>query len=465
MITIKDKTYRNLQEQVLKNQADIRDYLQTSEILGRFGIAVVGSVLTESELPNPSEFRGEYGDAYTVGLSAPYDYYVFTRPNSALGEVDDRWLNIGSFPLPGPQGPVGPIGMTGPKGESTEWFYSISRETPDADEGNVGDYFLTYKGKVFYKGTSGWVDTTISLMGPQGPIGATGATGPTGPQGIQGPQGPRGYAGSVATIRGILNSVSDLPQPTVLQNLNVAYLVGSMVPYSLYVQVGDTPELAMWYNVGVLSIEGEYVEKQDVIDSVQLYRASDNNPLIEASEDASASTIVMRDADGCIRGSSECEDSDVLVNRALLEDVIANLPAGGDPTYFGSLGVAEASENVSYLDITVPSNICTDIILQASIYGDPATTTRIITFGILDEEDVSIGTPLLLMADSNLQSLQVKYTRVRDDIYYLEYYGISTNVRVNSYLNIYDRKPTKVRITVGSGIPQGSRAEIFGGTK
>lgn len=465
MITINDKTYRNLQEQVLKNQADIRDYLQTSEILGRFGIAVVGSVLTEAELPNPSEFRGEYGDAYTVGLSAPYDYYVFTRPNSALGEVDDRWLNIGSFPLPGPVGPQGPMGPSGPKGESTEWFYSISRETPDADEGNVGDYFLTYKGKVFYKGTSGWVDTTISLMGPQGPIGATGATGATGPQGIPGPQGPRGYAGSVATIKGILNSVSDLPQPAVLQNLNVAYLVGTAVPYSLYVQVGDTPDLAMWYNVGILSIDGEYVEKQDVIDSVQLYRANDNNPLIEASEDASASTIVMRDADGCIRGSSECEDLDVLVNRGLLEDVIANLPTGGDPTFFGSLGVVEAPGGTSYVDVAVPSNICTDIIIQASIYGDPAATTRIITLMLVDEDDVGIGTPLLVLADGNLQTLQAKYTRVRDDIYYLEYYGQNTNLRFNTYLNIYDKKPAKIRVNVASGVPQGSRVEILGGTK
>ena len=82
------------------------------------------------------------------------------------------------------------------------------------------------------------------LPGPQGP---------QGPQGEQGPQGPQGIAGpttSVDKIYGIVASTSNLPDPVTLQDTSAAYLVGSASPYDLYVQVGATPETAVWTNMG-----------------------------------------------------------------------------------------------------------------------------------------------------------------------------------------------------------------------
>lgn len=44
MITYNNKELRNLQEQVLKNQDDIARILDTSELLNKLGINIVGSV-------------------------------------------------------------------------------------------------------------------------------------------------------------------------------------------------------------------------------------------------------------------------------------------------------------------------------------------------------------------------------------------------------------------------------------
>ena len=96
---------------------------------------------------------------------------------------------------PGEMGPVGPSGAQGLEGP----------QGPQGTEGAQG------------------------LQGPMGATGATGAkgdkgdTGDTGPQGIQGPQGPQGLqgiqgvqgsqgqAGASVTLKGSVNSVSELP--------------------------------------------------------------------------------------------------------------------------------------------------------------------------------------------------------------------------------------------------------------
>lgn len=253
MIIHDGKEYRNLQEQVLKNQADIKRYADTAEILGKFGIHVVGSVATSDQLPDPATYPGGYGDAYTVGDAAPYHYWIFTRPNSAIGELEDRWLDIGEFPIPGPEGPEGQRGERGFTGKSTRWHYSIRDRVPASNLGDDQDFFLNYYGDVFYKDTTGWINTGISLAGPQGPVGATGDPGTQGEQGIPGPPGPRGETGSFAQIIDILASVDQLPLPTQINNLHWAYLVGAAAPYSIYVQVGTSPQSAYWTNVGTLS--------------------------------------------------------------------------------------------------------------------------------------------------------------------------------------------------------------------
>lgn len=130
----------------------ILDHYETLEVLE----AAVTS-------PNP-------GDAYSVGESAPYDIYIYSKTSG--------WKNHG--PLQGakgdtgeqgPAGPAGPQGETGPAGP----------QGPEGPQGETGA-----QGEAGPQGEQG-------PQGIQGPAGETGATGPEGPQGPQGETGPAGY--------------------------------------------------------------------------------------------------------------------------------------------------------------------------------------------------------------------------------------------------------------------------------
>lgn len=84
MLTIDGVQYRNLEEQVKKNQDDINFIINEQATLNQFGIKVVGEVDTLSELPTVEQYKldntnWEYGDTYSVGPTAPHDLYVLTR--------------------------------------------------------------------------------------------------------------------------------------------------------------------------------------------------------------------------------------------------------------------------------------------------------------------------------------------------------------------------------------------------
>lgn len=221
MLTKDGKQYRNLEEQVLKNKSDIEFILEQEGVLNEFGIKVVGEGETIADLPDPSTYQGEYGDAYAIGASSPYTLYIWTRANGTHPSA--YWFNIGQFPLVGPQGPKGEDGAPGAQGPT----------------GATGP------------------------QGPQGPTGATGAQGPQGPQGpqgIQGPQGPQGAkgdAGEPFTIAGKLTSTSLLPDPSTVDR-NTAYLIPDASEpgtYDMYVITGT--DTLMWDNAGhVQSVEG-----------------------------------------------------------------------------------------------------------------------------------------------------------------------------------------------------------------
>lgn len=119
MITIDNVQYRNLEEQVQKNKDDIQYIIEEEGVLNQFGIKVVGEIPNISELPNPTTYQGNFGDAYAVGTGAPYTLYIYTRANGA--HPDNYWFNIGEFPapgtIPGPTGPQGPAGPQGIQGE------------------------------------------------------------------------------------------------------------------------------------------------------------------------------------------------------------------------------------------------------------------------------------------------------------------------------------------------------------
>lgn len=251
MITIDGVQYRNLEEQVKKNKDDIAFILEEEGVLNQFGIQVVDEVASSSDLPDPTTYEGEFGDAYAVGTTTPYELYIYTRANGE--HPTNYWFNIGEFPLPGPAGEQGPAGIKGDTGtRGSIWKNGTSAPTSTSGYLTDDKYLNTTNGDVYnYTGTT-W-QLVGSIKGPQGIQGPKGDTGPAGPKGIQGPIGPQGNPGQSFVIGGVVANEGQLPDPSTLED-NIAYLVGTQAPYDLYVQLHDSGE---WVNAGVLEgVEG-----------------------------------------------------------------------------------------------------------------------------------------------------------------------------------------------------------------
>ena len=105
MLKFGNREFRNLQEQVLKNMCDIQDIEQGATVLAAFGIKVVGQVNQASDLPAPTSYTGNLGDAFLVGTQAPYDYYIYAKAYD--GQEQAAFYNLGQFPKPGPKGDQG----------------------------------------------------------------------------------------------------------------------------------------------------------------------------------------------------------------------------------------------------------------------------------------------------------------------------------------------------------------------
>lgn len=260
MAMIKDDTvYRNIQEQVLKNKIDIENILMSQQVLGEFGIKIVGYVETVGQLPEAEEYAGEYGDAYAVGTATPYQYYVWTRPTSAITTA--HWFYIGVFPQPGPTGATGATGATGPQGPAGAGMITQPINPVGITGYQVGQSWLNNETGDLFVLTNGnpnyWVRTG-NLIGPQGPQGPQGLRGIQGPLGPQGPVGPQGPAGPGIVIIGQVESISALPDPTLIA-AGRAYLVGTDAPYELYVIVGEEQSQHQWLNVGLYN-DFTYIE-------------------------------------------------------------------------------------------------------------------------------------------------------------------------------------------------------------
>ena len=213
-ITIDNKTYRNLQEQVLyltKVVSEGTDIVKT----------IQGQVSGANDLPSPTSLAN--GTTYAVGTKAPFEYYV---------TINGKWVDIGQYPYPGPAGEDGENGnsifISNQKGltehstqidsttlynplnlpitagtliiggDSTPMVFSVTTKV-----GNILTVAYRYIlggtpgpiGPQGPKGDKGPVGPT-GPQGPTGPKGDTGLTGPAGPTGPQGPQGPKGDPGS-----------------------------------------------------------------------------------------------------------------------------------------------------------------------------------------------------------------------------------------------------------------------------
>ena len=219
-------TLYNLENQVLKNKEDIYTLQHASQILASFGIKIVGHVDDINNLPSVEWYKEhyptwDYGDAYTVGATSPYDFIILTRADAE--HAFDYWFNFGAI--------VGATGPQGPKGEKGE-------------KGDKGD-----KGDVGPKGNTG-------LQGPQG------AQGPQGPQGLQGVQGPAGFA---VKIVGYVADESHLPTASISEQGNGYLIRSSTANTSLLYIVLYNSDTKMWYwnNVGIVTSDGTYVTRAE----------------------------------------------------------------------------------------------------------------------------------------------------------------------------------------------------------
>lgn len=252
MITANGKEYRNLEEQVLKNQKDIQDFKDGNQTIAEFGITVVGILSDASQLP---EFGEAYGDAYLIGTATPYDMRVWTRD---VANNTAKWVDLGEFPLRGPKGERGPTGSvinygngapgTQPTREGDYYIDGISGYWYNSIKITEGQYVWS---KAFsMKGAKG----ERGEQGKQGAPGATGATGKTGPIGPQGIQGPRGEVGPAFNIQGTLASTDNLPTPTKeMQDKGYAYIIpdSTGAKHIWVIQGSDT---FMWVDVGTAGV-------------------------------------------------------------------------------------------------------------------------------------------------------------------------------------------------------------------
>ena len=287
------KTDRNLQEQVIYLTGKyeyLEKQLEEAKTLLGFDIRVIDVVDTWVEPIDEGNFQ--FGDTILVGPEGgPYTFYIYTR-----GNPDPYWLNFGRIGIVGPEGPQGEQGPQGEPGTSTRWYMGANPPTGEINEGDawlsLGQVAGRANGNV-YLFTNGEWTLYGNLQGPQGVQGLQGIQGVRGPTGERGEQGPQGDPGGFIKIWGIVPTVDDLLAPTVLQDLEVAYLVGEESPYTLYIQVGTTYETAFWMNMGSLNT-ATYVQSRGQF--VGMWDADTKLDKITTPTDRNQ--VYMKEADG-----------------------------------------------------------------------------------------------------------------------------------------------------------------------
>lgn len=274
---------RNLESQVQKNKTDIAAIIEGNIVLGELGIKVVGQGTTPEELPNAATYTGDYGDAYLIGSTEPYDFYIFTRPFE--GQTQPQWFNLGKFPLPGPKGDKGDKGDTGEQGPAGPGLLSGVVATTGLPQGGTnGQVFLDVSTGDLYRFTGlsgtmvGYWAKAGNIKGPAGPIGPKGEKGATGEKGEKGDTGPQGATGFAIVFKALVDSVNALPDPTTTPR-NWGYLVGmTLAGAKPYIIIDDAADRPQWVAVGftgassVITDDGAYVAEFDISELVDEQR-------------------------------------------------------------------------------------------------------------------------------------------------------------------------------------------------
>ena len=342
MITFNGKEFRNLVEQVLKNQKDIESINDINRSLADYGIKIIGFYETiedaKEDLGDP--YEGPYGNAVGIGSGAPYDFYIWTRANN-LSEVD-YWQDVGTLAVLGPEGPQGEQGIQGEPGQPARIFTGTNLPTISGTENDIylcvgGDNNLI--GNV-YKIKNGTWQLEGNVRGPQGIQGNKGNDGGKGDTGERGERGPAGDPGGFIKISGILENSEQLPNPTVLEDLEVAYLVGENK--DLWMQIGTTYDNAIWTNIGPLnvatyvSVDGQYQNTWDADTKLDKYTHAGedyylvygmnyegNDTMFAAGgSELGAGAIAMYDGNNCLTQDTFPELPEHVVNKDYLDSYI-----------------------------------------------------------------------------------------------------------------------------------------------
>lgn len=268
---IYDKGYDLLNplDAIERNKQDIQDFKDANQTIAEFGITVVGILSSVSQLPATGD---NFGDAYLIGTKTPYDMRVWTRN---IPEQRAMWVDLGAFPLQGPQGP---------KGDKGSQIYSGNGlPTITGKQGDI--YINTATGILYqYEGTE-WKEK-FSIKGPVGPIGPQGKQGIQGPKGDkgetgavgpQGIQGPKGDYGPSFNIQGTLASTANLPTPTAdMKSKGYAYIIPDAqgVKHVWVIQGTDTLQ---WTDLGPSGIKGEKGDTGTGIDTLKYLHLTKGN--------------------------------------------------------------------------------------------------------------------------------------------------------------------------------------------
>ena len=262
MLEINGYQLRNLQEQVEKNKNDILSIINEQGTLNQFGIKVVGQIDILNNLPTVEDYKEsnpnwEYGDAYAVGVTAPYSLYILTRAGGT--HPNDYWFNIGQFPLQGAQGKDGTAATVEVAGTVTLVENSPARVENIGDKTNAKLNFYIPRGE---KGNT----PTIAIGTVESTTGnpeVTNSGTNTGaifnfklPKGDKGDKGDTGATGESFRIIATLDNTNQLPTPTEAIRSNAYLIPDEENENHLWVITGDTTLL--WTDAGqIQGVKGE----------------------------------------------------------------------------------------------------------------------------------------------------------------------------------------------------------------
>ena len=252
-----------LQQQVYDLSKAVQAHYSVDRVLADFGIKIIGQANTAEELPDtPPGGITAYGEAYAVGEQAPYNIYIWTRPDEYHDEA--YWFDIGAIAIKGETGEAGATIKSATINTNNQLVITMTDNKVITVPGNL-------KGDTGPSPTITLTDTAegvkIIINNPDGTTStATVKNGINGQNGAQGIPGPPGYF----NILGTLANEGQLPAPSSV-DLGSAYLIWHAVAeeengghYDLWLNINGAGG-QVWQNTGRVAAGTYIFENEQVV--------------------------------------------------------------------------------------------------------------------------------------------------------------------------------------------------------